>query len=90
MLGFLLEPKNCCLKALETLPLSCQQGMKNGKEHGSYLRIGDYRGGCQNHGPFLGTLKTRCRIIIGIQKEAIILTTTPTRATVRIHSVTPC
>ena len=33
-------------------------------------------GGCQNYGPFLGTLTIRCRIIIGIQKGAIILTTT--------------
>ena len=24
-------------------------------------------GGCQNYGPFLGTLKIRCRIIRGIQ-----------------------
>ena len=33
-------------------------------------------GGCQNYGPFLGTLNIRCRIIIGIQKGTIILTTT--------------
>ena len=33
-------------------------------------------GGCQNYGPFLDTLNIRCRIIIGIQKGAIILTTT--------------
>ena len=33
-------------------------------------------GGCQNYGPFLGTLNIRCRIIIGIQKGAIILRTT--------------
>ena len=33
-------------------------------------------GGCPNYGPFLGTLNIRCRIIIGIQKGAIILTTT--------------
>ena len=26
-------------------------------------------GGCQNYGPFLGTLHIRCRIIIGIQKR---------------------
>ena len=32
--------------------------------------------GCQNHGPFLGTLNIRCRIIVGIQKGTIILTTT--------------
>ena len=35
-----------------------------------------YMGGCQNYGPFLGTLNIRCRIMIGIQKETIILTTT--------------
>ena len=34
-----------------------------------------YMGGSQNYGPFLGTL-IRCRIIIGIQKGPIILTTT--------------
>ena len=33
-------------------------------------------GGCQNYGPFLGTLNIRCRIIIGIQKGTIILTIT--------------
>ena len=30
-------------------------------------------GGCQNYGPFFGTLDIRCRIIIGIQKGTIIL-----------------
>ena len=33
-------------------------------------------GGFRNYGPFLGTLNIRCRIIIGIQKGTIILTTT--------------
>ena len=33
-------------------------------------------GGCENYGPFLGTLNNRCRIIIGTQKGTIILTTT--------------
>ena len=33
-------------------------------------------GGCQNYGPFLGTLNIRCRIVIGTQKGTIILTTT--------------
>ena len=33
-------------------------------------------GGCQNDGPFLGTLNIRCRIITGTQKGTIILTTT--------------
>ena len=33
-------------------------------------------GSCQNYDPFLGTLNIRGRIIIGIQKGAIILTTT--------------
>ena len=33
-------------------------------------------GGCQNYGPFLGTLNIRGRIILGTQKGTIILTTT--------------
>ena len=33
-------------------------------------------GGCQNYGPFLGTLNIRDRFIIGTQKRTIILTTT--------------
>ena len=41
-----------------------------------YIGIIGYMGGCQNYCPFLGTLNIRCRIIIGIQKESIILTTT--------------
>ena len=32
-------------------------------------------GGCQNCGPFLGTLNNRCRIMIVTQKVTIILTT---------------
>ena len=32
--------------------------------------------GYQDYGPFLGTLNIRCRIMIGIQKGTIILTTT--------------
>ena len=35
-----------------------------------------HMGGCQNYGPFLGTLNIRCRIITGTQKGTIILTTT--------------
>ena len=35
-----------------------------------------YMGGCQNYGPFSGTLNIRCRIRIGIQKGTLILTTT--------------
>ena len=38
--------------------------------------LGSYMGGCQNYGPFLGTLNIRCRIIIRTQKRTIILTTT--------------
>ena len=37
---------------------------------------GMYMGDCQNYGPFLDTLNIRCRIIIGIQKGTINLTTT--------------
>ena len=28
-----------------------------------------HMGGCQNHGPFLGTLNVRCRSMIGIPKR---------------------
>ena len=35
-----------------------------------------YMCGCQNYGPFLGTLNIRGRIIIGNQKGTMILTTT--------------
>ena len=35
-----------------------------------------YMGSCQNYGPFLGTLNSRCRTILGTQKGTIILTTT--------------
>ena len=35
-----------------------------------------HKGGCQNYGPFWGTLNTRCRTILGTQKGTIILTTT--------------
>ena len=38
-------------------------------------------GGCQNYGPFLGTLNTRCRTILGTQKGTLILTTTTYRQT---------
>ena len=35
-----------------------------------------YMGGCQNYGPFLGTLNIRCRTILRTPKGTIILTTT--------------
>ena len=41
-----------------------------------HIHIYIYMGGCQNHGPFLGSLNTRGRIIIGTQKGTTILTTT--------------
>ena len=28
-----------------------------------------YMGGCQNYGPFLGTLNTRCRTVMGTPKR---------------------
>ena len=42
----------------------------------SQREIRDYMGGCQNDGPSWNTLNISCRIIIGIQKGTIILTTT--------------
>ena len=34
-----------------------------------------YMGGCQNYGPLLGPLNTRCRSILRTQRGTIILTT---------------
>ena len=56
-----------------------------GKSFRRYIKTQDYVingidgwhvDGCQNYGPFLGTLNSRCRITIGIQKGPIILTAT--------------
>ena len=35
-----------------------------------------HMGGCQNYGPFLGTLNIKCRTIFGTQKGTLILLTT--------------
>ena len=43
-----------------------------------YIYVYIYVGSCQNSGPVLGTLNTRCRTIIGTQKGTLILTTTHT------------
>ena len=43
-------------------------------------------GGSQSYGPFLGTQNIRCRVRIGTQKGAIILTTTHMRAATRKKS----
>ena len=40
----------------------------------------EHVGGCQNDGPFLGTLNIGCRTIFGTQKETIIFTTTHANA----------
>ena len=46
-----------------------------------------YMGGCQNDGPFLGTLNIRGRIVIGIQKGTTILTTTHIYSYLSIYTV---
>ena len=48
---------------------------KKGPIKTTALLKGDYMEGCQNYGPFLGTLNIRGRIIIGTQQGTIILTT---------------
>ena len=43
-----------------------KQGMKTStKPHRVQVPTGYNMGGCQNYGPFLGTLNIRCHIIIG-------------------------
>ena len=69
--------------------MNCASGIQNGKmseasvepELRNCLRLFAvvvivYMGGCQNYGPFLGTLNIRCRIIIRTQKGSPIWTTT--------------
>ena len=43
------------------------------------------RGGCQNYGPFWGTLSNRCRIILGTPKGTIILTTAHRDVGLRVY-----
>ena len=51
--------------------------MSNVGENGfSFELIYIYMMGCQNYGPFLGILNTRCRTIMGTQKLTKNLTTT--------------
>ena len=40
------------------------------------FEVVNHVGGCQNYDPFWGTRNIRCRMIMGIQKGTIILTTT--------------
>ena len=47
-------------------------------------------GGCQNYGPFLGTLNTRGRIILGTHKGTIILTTTHIYIGFRVKGICVC
>ena len=49
--------------------------LNRGHRIDSLVTVGNM-GGCQNYGPLLGPLSTRCRIVSKIQKATIILTTT--------------
>ena len=46
-----------------------------GVEGGGVSVRQEHMGGCQNYGPLLGPLNTRCRIILRTQKGTIILAT---------------
>ena len=46
-------------------------------------RSESHMGGCQNYGPLLGPLNTKCRIIKRTQKGTIVLTTTHIHACMR-------
>ena len=64
-----------------TCPLSASRRNKGvdssrGRTRRDAACLSEDVGGCQNDGPFLDTLNTRCRILIGTQKGTIILTTT--------------
>ena len=48
------------------IPVSRNQNPELGVRH--QLPAVDDMGGCQNYGPLLGPLNTRCRMILGTQK----------------------
>ena len=73
---------------LFTSTYACQAPIKDPRcpSHGKIIKtvdsiiaftiVLDDMGGCQNCGPFLGTLNIRCRMIIRTQKGTLFLTTT--------------
>ena len=85
------DPLMPCLRASRAWDGSGSRSMEvkavSGHYSATYLRprglnvvpLGWYMGGCQNYGPLLGPLKTRCRIILSTQKGTILLTTTHIR-----------
>ena len=69
---------------------ACNRNIRISLVWGPALGVGwGYMGGCQNHGPFLGTLNMRCRIIIGIQKGTILFTTTHMLGIYSSYKMTP-
>ena len=62
--------------ALHTLivQMTCFTATKGKDNKSPHIQM--HLGGCQNDGPFLGTLNIRGRIIIGTPRGTIILTTT--------------
>ena len=68
---------NPCMQASIALVQLDKTGKPPTTDHCCQTVIGiSHMGGCPNHGPFLGPLNTRCRIIIRTQRRIIILTTT--------------
>ena len=68
------SPKLCANLRQISLVFRVQGYGRKGLLHNHFMTQ-VYMDGCQNYGPFLGTLNIRGRIIIGIQKGTIILTT---------------
>ena len=53
--------------------------------HIIHIHIEMYMGGCPKHGPLLGRLNTRCRIILRTHKGTIIWTTTHIHIEMYMH-----
>ena len=65
-----------CLRLKELSMLGCELAVAPV----CFMAACVYMGGCQNYGPFLGTLNNRCRIIIGTQKGGHIFDNYPHRS----------
>ena len=67
-------PRNCCKGSEVAMSLAME--LRSSMLSGFMTMKVPHMGGCQNIGPLLGHLNTRCRIRLRTHKGTIILTTT--------------
>ena len=66
-----LDAENGHVPNLWLLLSSCQDGPEVGLPRGPFIDpcLGRHMGGCQNYGPLLGPLNTRCLFMVGTPKK---------------------